>query len=336
MIGFGRMAYAGSLFKTLTARKLLNLIKIEVGYLLSKIMRKPVMFGLPWAASIEPTNLCNLRCTQCPTGMHTLSRKQGNLPIENFRNLINKLSDHLIHLTLYFQGEPFLHPQFIEMVRIARENRLFVSTSTNGHFLDEKTAQKVVESKLNHLIISADGLDQETYETYRVNGNLQKVLDGITNLVAAKKKARSKLPFIELQFLVMGHNEHQVNEMRNLAKNLEVDRLTFKSAQVYDFGNGNILIPQLDKKSRYRKTEDGNWVLKKKLKNQCHRLWRSLVITWEGNVVPCCYDKDAENGAGNLLEISLKEIWHSVTMKSFRNKVVSNRKAVYICSNCGE
>lgn len=291
---------------------------------------------MPWSASIEPTTSCNLRCPECPTGMQSLTRAKGSLDLEVYKTILDKLSPDLIYLTLYFQGEPFLNPHFPEMVKLARNRRIFVATSTNGHYLDDTNVAKIIQSGLSHLIISMDGLDQETYEKYRVKGDLQTVTDGIKRLVAAKKATKSKSPFIELQFLVMRHNEHQMNAMRNYAEQAGVDKLSFKSAQVYNFDTENTIIPALKQKSRYRQLPDGSWIIARKIKNRCHRIWSSLVVTWDGKVVPCCYDKNADHQTGNLLQDSLDDIWKNKVYSSFRRKVLLKRSDIVICRNCGE
>lgn len=258
------------------------------------------------------------------------------MDIEIFRKIIDKLSPDLIYLTLYFQGEPMLNPHFSEMVKVARSSNIFVSTSTNGHFLNEKNVNEIIQSGLNHLIISVDGFDQQTYEKYRVNGDLPTVIEGINRLVAAKKALHSKSPFIELQFLVMRHNEHQMQQMQEFAKLSGVDKLAFKTAQVYNFDAESTIIPTLKSKSRYRQTSDGSWVMAKKIRNRCHRVWSSLVVTWDGNVVPCCYDKNADHLTGNLLDESLDQIWKNQYYTTFRRQVLQKRSEIDICRNCGE
>ena len=76
-------------------------------------------------------------------------------------------------------------------------------------FLSEENSEKIVRSGLNKLIISLDGMDQETYSSYRVNGNLNTVIEGLKNVTHAKKKYNSSLK-IEIQFLVNRFNEHQI------------------------------------------------------------------------------------------------------------------------------
>ena len=328
--------YYLGLFKSLTLRRFVNFMLVEVSYWLSRVFRKVILKGNPWAASIEPTTSCNLRCPECPTGMQSLSRPKGNMPLDVFGKILDKLSPDLIYLTLYFQGEPLLNPGFTEMVQLARERRIFVSTSTNGHYLNNRNVDEIIKSGLNHLIISMDGTDQQTYEKYRVKGDLQTVLAGIERLVAAKKVLKSSLPYIELQFLVMRHNEHQTEQMHEFAKRSGVDQLSFKTAQVYNFDSENLIIPDLKSKSRYRQAPDGKWVMAKLIRNRCHRIWSSLVITWDGKVVPCCYDKDADHQTGNLLNEPLNEIWNNQKYNAFRRQVLKNRSENEICRNCGE
>lgn len=322
--------------KAVNLRRFINLVLVESGFLLSRIFRKVIISGNPWAASIEPTTSCNLRCTECPTGMQMLTRSKGNMNLDVYGKILDKLSPDLIHLTLYFQGEPMLNPHFSEMVQQARSRRIFVSTSTNGHFLNCENVDSIIKSGLNHIIISIDGLDQETYEKYRVKGTLQKVTEGISRLVEARKTAKSAFPFIELQFIVMRHNEHQVNQVKEFAKFLGVDKLTLKTAQVYNFDSKSNIIPTLKGKSRYKQLPDGSYIISRKIRNRCRRIWSSIVVTWDGNVVPCCYDKNADHSSGNLLAEPLKPLWKNQLYSSFRKKVLSNRSDIEICRNCGE
>ena len=256
--------------------------------------------------------------------------------MEVFRKILDKLSPDLIHLTLYFQGEPMLNPHFTEMVQMARCQKIFVATSTNGHYLNAENVDKIIKSDLSQLVISLDGLDQQTYELYRVKGDFQTVVEGIQRLVAARESAKSSSPVIELQFIVMRHNEHQVNKVKEFAREIGVDKLSLKSAQVYNFNEESSIIPTLKDKSRYKQMPDGSWVIAKQIRNRCRRIWSSIIVTWDGKVVPCCYDKNADHQTGNLLEESLNTIWKNQLYTSFRKKVLSSRTEIDICRNCGE
>lgn len=291
---------------------------------------------MPMSISIEPTTSCNLRCSECPSGLRKFSRNTGMLSMEMFKNVLDQLGGNLLYMILYFQGEPLINPKFFEFVKLAKQKRIYTATSTNAHFLTEENARKTVESGLNRLIISMDGIGQKEYEAYRVGGKYQKVLDGINSLVRIKKELKSSTPHIIVQFIVFKTNEHQLDSMKEFCKDLGVDELQFKTAQLYDYKNGNPLMTTIDKYSRYKKLADGTYTIKNPLHNRCYRMWTGCVITWDGLTVPCCFDKDAEYQLGELKVHSFKEIWKGELYDEFRKKVFTNRKGIDICINCTE
>ncbi len=223
------------------------------------------------------------------------------------------------------------------MVAYASSKNIYTATSTNGHFLTDETARKTVESGLDRLIISIDGTTQDVYAKYRIGGSLDKVLDGARNVVKWKKLLRKKQPFVIFQFLVVRPNEHQIAEVRQLAKEIGVDDVWCKSAQVYDYENDpNRLIPLQSQFSRYRTDADGKVVPKHKISNHCWKMWHSNVITWDGKVVPCCFDKDATHQLGQLGASDLRDIWGNSNYSKFRKELMKSRKNIDICSNCSE
>jgi radical SAM protein with 4Fe4S-binding SPASM domain len=253
-----------------------------------------------------------------------------------FSETIDQLHKELLYLVFYFQGEPYLNPDFLDMVKYASGKKIYTATSTNAHYLTDVNAKRTIESGLDRLIISIDGTTQEVYQQYRVGGQLSKVIEGARNIVKWKKELNSKKPFVVFQFLVVKPNEHQIEDVKKLANEIGVDDVWFKTAQVYDFETDpNKLIPAIDKYSRYKKTENGT-VFKGKLANQCWRLWHDPVITWDGLVAPCCFDKDAQHRLGNLKEKSFKEIWKNGEYTKFRTQILKGRKNIDICSNCSE
>ncbi len=223
------------------------------------------------------------------------------------------------------------------MVKYASGKGIYTATSTNAHYLTDENARKTVESGLDRLIISIDGTTQDVYQQYRVGGRLNKVIEGTKNIIAWKKKLNSRTPFVFFQFLVVNPNEHQVEDIKLLAKECGVDEVRFKTAQVYDYENDpNQLIPTINKYSRYAKDDKGNYRLKNRLANHCWRLWHATVITWDGLVVPCCFDKDAQHKLGDLKGKPFKEIWHHNDYVHFRKQILESRKNIDICANCSE
>ena len=236
------------------------------------------------------------------------------------------MSRESFYLTFYFQGEPYINPNFLEMVSYANQANIYTATSTNAHFLNEENAKKTVESGLDRLIISIDGTTQETYENYRKGGQLSKVLEGTRNVVKWKKALKSKTPHLIFQFLVVKPNEHQIDEVYKLADEMGVNEVKLKTAQLYDHEHGNPLMPTIDKYSRYRKNSDGTYSIKNSLDNHCWKLWHSCVITWDGRVIPCCFDKDAAYSMGELNEFDFKSIWKGEAYKAFRKQLFKGRE----------
>ncbi|UKN01135.1 SPASM domain-containing protein [Paracrocinitomix mangrovi] len=324
------------ILKQLTLGRVWNYFLLKSSYVVTNLTKKPIHWGSPIAVSIEPTTACNLKCPQCPSGLKQFTRPTGNLKPSVNQNILDGLGKNLQYINYYFQGEPFINPLFLDLVKEASNRNIYVLTSTNAHFISEKAAEKVVQSGMSEVIISIDGITQETYQNYRIEGKLDKVLEGTKNLVAARKKLKSKLPIITFQFLVSKQNEHEIEEAKALSNKLGVDRINFKTIQIYDYESGNELIPENPDYSRYKKTKTGEYILKNKYKNSCWRMWSSCVFTWDGTVVPCCFDKDAKYNMGNISQKSFNKIWKADVYQQFRNQVWKDRTKIDICKNCSE
>ncbi len=321
----------------LNLKKVWNAFKVFSSFHVSRRVKKPVVWGLPFSVSVEPTTACNLSCPECISGLKSFTRATGSINTGFFKQLVDGMHQKLLYLNFYFQGEPYLHKGLFEMISYTSSKGIYTSTSTNAHFLDDERARLTVESGLDRLIISIDGTDQETYEHYRKGGNLEMVLAGTANLISWKKKLKRKTPYVVFQFLVVRPNEHQIEEIKQLARLIGVDDIWFKTAQINDYANDpHRLIPNNEQYSRYRKDKQGATVPVNAMPNYCWKMWHSLVITWNGLVVPCCFDKDAGHTMGNLKEQSLQEIWDSSNYNLFRHELLRSRKNIDICSNCSE
>ena len=325
-----------AIIKTTNLGRVWNLFLLKSSFQISSALRRPIHWGKPMAISIEPTTTCNLKCPQCPSGLRQFSRPTGNLTPEMNKAILDQCGKRLQHINYYFQGEPFINKDFLKFVREARDRNIYVVTSTNAHFISPGVAEQIVDSGLSEVIISIDGMVQESYEKYRINGKLDKVLQGTKNIIAAKQKLKKTNPVVVFQFLVVKYNENEIEQLYALADELGVDEVRLKTVQVYDFETGNDLIPTKDKFSRYRKLPDGTFELKNKFKNKCWRMWSSCVFTWDGTIVPCCFDKDATHDLGSLKSNQFDAVWKSSIYHEFRTKVFKDRQAIEICKNCSE
>ena len=224
-----------NLASKLTFRRVWNGIKVLGSFYAGRLLKKPVQWGYPVSISFEPTTSCNLRCPECPSGLRAFSRPTGMLEKNFFSKTIDEIHKELLYLIFYFQGEPYLNPDFLDMVKYASDKGIYTATSTNAQYLNDAAAKRTVESGLDRLIISIDGTTQDVYKQYRVGGNIDKVIEGAKNIVKWKKELNSKTPFVFFQFLVVKHNEHQIADIKQMAKDVGVDEVRFKTAQVYDY-----------------------------------------------------------------------------------------------------
>jgi radical SAM protein with 4Fe4S-binding SPASM domain len=284
----------------------------------------------PSFISFEPTNYCNLKCPACPSGSGLLTREKGFADLKLFKKLILENKKHLINIILHFQGEPFMHKQLGEMIAFARKHKVHTEFSTNGQLINENISI-IKDSKPDKIIVSLDGIIQETYNKYRINGKIDKVYDGLKALSKLEKKRR---PFIELQFLVFRHNEDEIPQLFELKNKYKIDKISLKTAQIYSDAHIDML-PKNSKYSRYIIDGD-SFKLKSKLSNHCKRIIFGSVITWDGDLVPCCFDKDAQFKSGNIKDKNLNEIRNSKKHIQFINSVFSHREEIEICRNCTE
>src|SRR5690349_24144341 len=116
-----------NLLSKLTLRRAWNGMRVLSSYYVSKWTKKPVQWGMPLSISFEPTTSCNLRCPECPSGLRSFTRPTGMLHEKLFRETIDELHETLVYLLFYFQGEPYLHPDFLKLVKYASEKRIYTA-----------------------------------------------------------------------------------------------------------------------------------------------------------------------------------------------------------------
>ncbi len=319
--------------KSFNFKRLFNAIKVVLSYTISLILKRAIYWGSPPIIMIEPTNICNLKCPLCPSGNGTLKRTKGYMSFNVFKKIIDDVYKTAFIVVLWNQGEPYLNKGFSKMVKYASDKGLFTLVSTNGNI--NYNAEDIVNSGLDSMIVSLDGTTQETYNKYRINGKLDVVVKNVKDIVAAKKKLKKTNPLLHWQFLVMKHNEHEIEEIKTLSKELEVDNLELKSIQIYSKDDIDNYLPINPKYRRY-KVNGNNFELKYGIKNRCRRIWTNAVVNWDGEVAICCFDKDGEFKVGNVMDTELKQLWKSKNIMKIRNQILKDRKQIPICKNCLE
>ncbi len=312
----------------------------------------------PTFLTIEPANICQLACPQCPVGRakkHTTGDAGGSLhtPFPDYPlSLLAEGFRHAHTVQFYFQGEPLLNPRLPELIREVAQQGLYTIVSTNAQTLDRAMAKRLVVSGLHRIIISMDGLSQSSYEAYRKGGRVEKARAAIRYLREERDIARRQrlisgdYPIIELQCLLLRSNEREQALMRKTYRLLGADRLTFKTAQFYDYQYGNPLMPARDRDRRYEHCADGTYRMKRHPLRRlwqaltgispCYRLWAGCVLTTDGNVLPCCYDKQHTHAYGNIHTASLATIFQSKQANTFRRKAIRAPfpQAPEMCQNC--
>ncbi len=320
--------------KTWRLRRSWNYAQLWLSYYWSCLTKQLWHPGVVFSIGIEPTTACNLRCPHCISGLRAFKRPTGTMKIEMFEQLLKKVYKDTWFMLFFFQGEPYINPQFLTMVKKAKEHGLFTMSSTNGHFLDEEKSIATIQSGLDYLIISLDGTNAEEYAYYRRGGDFNKVLQGVKTLVAARKRLKAWNPYIVLQFIVFRHNEKSIEKIKHLAKKLEVDALQIKSAQLLD-DEAMAWLPTQKAWRRYE-IQQGKLRVKSTLPNRCKRSWFGIEITWDGKVLPCCFDKNAEHVYASVVQGNLHHWLKNTMAQAFRKQLWQNRAAIEICRNCTE
>ncbi len=304
---------------------------------LSQMIGSTRAFGRPVSITIEPTNICNLRCPVCETGGNILERKPQMMTYEAFVRIIDKVGLGANHVMFYYMGEPFLNKEVYRMIRYARDMGLYVTTCTNGDVVDP---ERLYDSGINVVSFQIGGATQDTHRIYRVNGSLSRVMDNLSKyLEIIRHRGRNKIEHqVELGFIVMRHNEREIEKFLKLADEIGVDRRNVISPCVRNPEQARDLLPESNSYwiyDRQRFEQQGRLVPKRRYpNNSCPWLYYSITVLVDGNVVPCCRDPHGRHIVGNLLKQPLDEIWNGAELREFRKAVFSNQIGVDICQLC--
>ena len=315
--------------------KLSNYILADV----QKARKDIFLYGYPYWLVADPCNYCNLQCPFCPTGQKRNVRVKGELKLEDFKNIIAKLGPYLIHIDLVNWGEPLLNENIFEMVRYAKQYGMDIKMDTNLSFLDEKEAKKLVLSGLDKIVVSLDGLTEESYVKYRRGGNFKAVMDNLKLLLKARKELNSKKPYITWQFLVFRHNEHEIEEVRRMGKKLGVDHVGITNAFIGD----KDWIPLNPAYSNYNteKMDNGDLTYEHfKIREErfCNWPWEAIAINTNGAVSVCCSVEEEKDDFSNILEQPFEELWNSPEYLTARTHIFKKKQfspnSKNICVNC--
>lgn len=298
-------------------------------------LRDYTAHGFPYMLQIEPTNTCNLSCPLCPVSGNRLERKPQHMSMADFKSIIDDMEPYLLFLILWDWGEPFMNQELPHMIKYASDRDIRTVTSTNAHFLSNSPyVEEILQSGLTNLIVAIDSLHEENYTAYRKNGDLGKALDGLRNLLRLKKKLKSKT-LVNLRMVIMKYNEHELDDMRSLAKSLKVDYFTVKTVNP-SCGASSMDQEILPSNPEFRRYEykEGTYE-RERINTHCRRIWLMSNIFSNGDVVPCCYDYNCEMKVGNIHEKPLSEMWNSSAYRDLRKNIYCNNDSIPKCRDCG-
>ncbi len=291
-------------------------------------------WGYPYILQIEPTSICNLDCPLCPTGRKELGREYRHMTLNEFKPIIDDMESYLLFLVLWDWGEPLMNPELPAMVRYAAERGIKTVTSTNSHFFDdEEYLAELLRSGLSTLIVAIDSLYDKQYQIYRKKGNLSKAITGLKKVLALKKNLNSDT-IINMRMVIMKQNEHELKEMRNMAKKLKVDKFTVKTL------NPSCGLIAMDKElvpvnPKYRRFKYKKGTYERIRQNEpCRRVWQTSNIFSNGDVAPCCWDYNSEMKAGNVFETPFSKIWNSPAYRELRKRIYYEKDQIPKCGLC--
>ncbi len=315
-----------ALTKCSTSKRLINLIKTSNDYLFSN-----TRVHYPLAMVIEPTNICNLHCPLCPTGIGNAGRDRGKLSLTLFRTIIERISDYIYYVNMYNNGEPFLNKDIYEQISLCTKRNLLTSVSSNLSvpFRNEEI-NRLIESGLTYLYVSLDGASPETYSQYRVNGNFDLVVANMKKIIDLKQKTGSSYPKIEWQFIVFKHNESEIDEAKKIAGEIGVDNISFVGAIIEDMGQRTG-----EKEKKEWAPENKNFQRMEEEK-KCRWLWTHGVINWDGGVSPCCWAYYKKDDFGNITDEDFFTVWNNEKFQKAR-KIFSegpDYRSGTVCDTC--
>jgi radical SAM protein with 4Fe4S-binding SPASM domain len=287
----------------------------------------------PVHIALEPTNACNAKCPVCETGKGEMQRRTGLLAFDAYKRFIDKAAPTTNSMLLYFMGETFLNKNAYEMIRYARQKNIYVDTCTNGDFVD---ARGVIYSDINKISFQIGGMTEETHQRYRVASSLEKAQNNLIGLIEERRRNPESNVKIEVGFIVMRHNEHEVPAFLEWAKEIGVDTANVIDPCVRNMLEGHAYLPKDKKYWFYDEMAFEQGVLRPKVvpDNECVWIWNSLQINWNGDAVPCCRDPNGKHILGNVFEDGLARVFNGQKARNFRQQILTDQGNIDICRLC--
>ncbi len=278
---------------------------------------------------IESTNICNLGCIMCPTGRKEITRTNGYMKWEVFKQIVDEMAPHVRATTLHIWGEPLMHKRIYDMIAYCRENGLRAEISTNATLLTEERSSKLLEAGLNVIYLCQDGIRPETYEAVRVNADYEQTNDNIRRFVEMKV-AGSYQTFVNVQIIEMESTRDETEEFVEYWKDVPgIDLVHIKPFDSWG--------DQIEEISALRLHEEKN--LPQRF--ACPNLWYHVHIYWDGSIAMCDRDFNLDFDLDNVIDedgvVRVMQNWNGPRMQELRRLHLQGQiDDVIPCNTCSE
>ena len=300
-------------------RRARNWINKRAVQLQNELLRNERVVGQPFQLTLEPGNVCNLRCPLCPTPTREARLPRGMLKLDDARRILARFP-YTVQLVLSNWGEPFLNKEIFAIIRLAKERDIHVHVESNLTLFDEEKSRALVASGLDVLAVALDGASQGTYERYRVGGRIADVLANVRTLRRVQDELGDHRTEVRWKFVVNRHNEHELDRARAMARELG---MTFQAVTIWTPPErADEWRPTAPLHTGGRNVRGGP--------PRCHHLWQAVSVNFNGDVFPCCSEFSPADRLGNVLEQPFAPLWNG---PAYRARRALNKGAVD-CSRC--
>lgn len=342
-----------------TPRKYWNFLNVEW----ARWRGNAFVRGMPYVLKIESTNICNLECPFCLDRDRSQFKAEGmrgfgRMRADFFKAIIDQLGPYAFNVNLYGSGEPLLFPEAYEMMRYAADRNIGVRISSNLSMrdFDDELAARIVGAGIEHLIISCHGASQETYEKYQVGGDFERVLRNMKKLVETRRRLKRRLPFLDWQFLIFRHNQHELERARALAREIGVDLLRLIYPNIppehkeawRPRAEGEAAGYQAQGEAGKAARKEGAPAQDARPESRavirverCSWPYRSIYFNWDGGILPCCdgTTTPAYDLAKFDATLDVRAIWngpHYAKIRRYANFEVApaDMEKRYTCASC--
>lgn len=294
--------------------------------------------GYPAEIAPEASSWCFLHCKFCWIHELGISDKRENrfMPMETFRRIVDTAAVWGPRLTFAGCGEPLANSKIYSMVRYAADRNLRCLVVTNSLLLNEKNAERLIDSGAHRVRVSIGMFDRDEYEKTRPEGDYDQVMRNLERFISLKRETSADYPLIEVQTILTQDTAGRVDEFLAAAKEIGADLAYVKTLGIYPQASreynkwiiDNLYIPHL---ARYHL--DGNGEITWERIGPCPARHGPAYITTDGDLLSCQYDIYGDHKIGNLKDTDLTELWGR--WKEFRDEKMLNR-SLDLCDFCGD